>query len=174
MGYDAEIINREGNVQEISSMSFNWNGFGLHNVLSLKRLNGHTTETVLGALSSWLMNNPYYYSYYYTYTEQRNIAQIMKDKGMTNDVSVLIEKFDVPNPIDDIINYFGKPTKLYENLDEEDLKLYREYKHIHAINCIRDIALANPDCYWQVDYEHEETWNGNEPMTFQEFLNGEN
>jgi hypothetical protein len=168
MGYDLVIKNKQGEDMHQDGQSYNWARVGLQNPLLVKMFGGHTSETVVRMCINCFQHNPNYEAYVATYGSERKLVTILDavmKKQYWNDIASIIESYDDTEPITNIIDGYGKARIA---LATEDLTLYREYRHIHDVQRFFNLAINNPDCYWDVDYESA-TWNGIQPVSFYTF-----
>ena len=176
MGYS--IIVRDENGEEIyyGGMSFNWTReyMGVQNTMLAKKFGGFISEVVAEMCTNWFEHNLYFEDFgRFHKTSQKLICEMRKKndlgKGLKG-VEALVQlctEFAF-SPITDIIDGYGQELLV---LPANELVRYRNYRHIHDVMVLYKIAVDNPGCHWEVDYENPSPiWQGHTAVTFGEWV----
>jgi hypothetical protein len=169
MGYD--IIVRDENGEEIyyGGMSFNWarEYMGVQNPMLAKKFGGFTSEVVAEMCTNWFGHNPYFEDFCHFDENSRNLICEMKGLKTVEALVQLCTKF-AGSPITDMIDGYGQELVA---LPADGLVRYRNYRHIHDVMVLYKIAVDNPGCHWEVDYENPSPiWQGHTAVTFGEWV----
>ena len=169
MGYD--IIVRDENGEEIyyGGMSYNWarENMGVQNPMLAKKFGGFTSEVVAEMCANWFGHNQYFENFCHFEENSQNLICEMKGLKTVEVFVQLCTKF-AGSQITDIIDGYGKELVA---LPADGLVRYRNYRHIHDVMVLYKIAVDNPGCHWEVDYENPSPiWQGHTAVTFGEWV----